>query len=291
MKITKLVALLIVLGFVLAACGKKTTPTPTSGVPRELVDTAVALTMTAQVKEPAPIATLTPSPTITLNPQATATLIPTTTPTMVLGTPTRVVQSGSTCDNSMYVSDVTIPDGKLMDPGQSFTKTWSLKNTGTCEWTTSYSMAYAGGAAMSGKETKLTAAVSSGKSAQISVKLVAPSTAGTFTSYWRLKNAAGNLFGETVWVQIVVSKTTATATPTPTKTSATTKTPTLTPTTGSAATKTMTPTSGPTATITPTSTSVATATVTDTPTNTPEPTVTPTDTLEPTLEPTVTSTP
>lgn len=183
MKINKLVVLFFVFGFVLAACGKKATPTLPLEVPRDLVDTAVALTITAQVKGSTATVTLTPPPTIALTPQASATSVPTMTPTLVVAAPATVVKSGSICDDSIFLSDVTIPDGKIMAPGQSFTKTWSLKNTGTCEWKTSYSLVFVSGTVMGGTTTKLEASVSPGKSTQVSVKMVAPSTTGSYTGF------------------------------------------------------------------------------------------------------------
>ena len=45
----------------------------------------------------------------------------------------------STCDMAQFVADVTVPDGTTYAPGAAFTKTWRLKNIGTCTWSTSYS--------------------------------------------------------------------------------------------------------------------------------------------------------
>jgi len=54
-------------------------------------------------------------------------------------------QAQTYCDHVQFVSDVTVPDGSSFTPGAAFTKTWQLKNIGTCTWTTSYSLVYAGG--------------------------------------------------------------------------------------------------------------------------------------------------
>ena len=40
----------------------------------------------------------------------------------------------SGCNNAAYVSDVTVADGDDMAPGETFTKTWELLNTGSCSW-------------------------------------------------------------------------------------------------------------------------------------------------------------
>ena len=36
----------------------------------------------------------------------------------------------------------TIPDGTIMQPGETFQKTWRLKNNGTCTWNSSYKIVY-----------------------------------------------------------------------------------------------------------------------------------------------------
>jgi hypothetical protein len=109
------------------------------------------------------------------------------------------------CDDSAFVSDVTIPDKTVIDAGDSFIKTWKFRNTGTCGWTTSYAIASGGGNAMSGTETKLPDAVDAGDEVDVSVDMVAPTANGTYVGFWRLKNADGFFFGDAVYVQIVVS--------------------------------------------------------------------------------------
>ena len=37
-------------------------------------------------------------------------------------------------DKSAFVADVTIPDGRLVMTGSSFTKTWAVQNMGTVPW-------------------------------------------------------------------------------------------------------------------------------------------------------------
>ncbi len=52
-------------------------------------------------------------------------------------------------DKVAFIADVTVPDGTVMVPNYSFTKTWRLKNIGTCTWTPSYSVTYVSGDPMS----------------------------------------------------------------------------------------------------------------------------------------------
>ena len=97
----------------------------------------------------------------------------------------------SSCDNSAFVSDVTIPDGTMIKPGEKFTKTWRMYNSGTCNWTTSYKIAFDSGDAMGGATTVLPAQVNSGSQMDISVAMMAPTFNGTFKGNWRMQNATG----------------------------------------------------------------------------------------------------
>lgn len=144
----------------------------------------------------------------------------------------------STCDNSTYVSDVTIPDGTEIAAGETFTKTWAIANTGTCAWTNGYTLVFYSGENMDGNATAITASVAPNETVYISVDMVAPATTGSYVGYWRLANAGGASFGATVYVMISV-------------TAAYTATPTLTPTTETEATSTPTETPLPSETPTP----------------------------------------
>lgn len=218
----------LVLALLLSACGAAT-ETPAAEIALEEIYTSVAMTLSSQ--EAAAAATPTLQPTFTLTHQLTATLISTLPPVQNSTAPVVAANTNNACDNAVYVSDVTIPDGTVLVPGQSFTKTWRFQNTGTCAWSTSYSIIYVSGDAMSGAATALSAATSSGSTLDVSIAIVAPGTTGTYTGYWKLQNASGATFGESVFVKIVVSDNEATVTSTPTATedsSAYTSTPTAT---------------------------------------------------------------
>lgn len=240
MKTYQILTLLLILALSLSACGNAASATaPTDeAAALEAVYTAAAATLFAQAAQ----ATATPTP------QATLTPMPTIAPVQDVIVPTSANYTVSVCDDSIYVSDVTIPDGTVLAPGESFTKTWRFQNTGTCAWSTSYSIVYVSGDAMSGSATALSAATSSGSTLDVSIEMVAPSTAGSYTGYWKLQNASGATFGEAVYVQIVVSSSVATLTPTPTATDE------------SSSTSTPTSTTEPTSTPEPTNTPEITAT-------------------------------
>jgi Ig-like domain from next to BRCA1 gene len=230
--------------------------------------------------------------TPTLPPADTSTALPSMTsfptyfftpPTASLASPssTALSQGNNYCDNSVYVSDVTIPDGTIMAPGTAFVKTWAFQNIGSCTWNTSYRLIFFSGEQMGGAATNLTVSVAPSQQVKASVSLTAPATDGTYTGYWRLANAQGAGFGGVVFVKIVVSKNAPTTTPTPTLTL--TRTPTAkTAATGmptATASLTNTPTSNPpTATHTPSYTPLPSATDTPPATSTSPPTSTPSET-------------
>lgn len=119
--------------------------------------------------------------------------------------------SAAPCDAATFVADVTVPDGTIFPPTTAFVKTWRIKNSGTCTWTTSYKLAFAGGTPLSGpEEVALPAAVAPGGSVDLSINLVSLAGDGRYRGYWQLKNAAGARFGigtnadKPFWVEIVV---------------------------------------------------------------------------------------
>ena len=55
----------------------------------------------------------------------------------------------SACNSSKFVSE-TIPDGSVYQAGDTFTKSWTLRNAGDCDWTTDYKFVFEGGDQMNG---------------------------------------------------------------------------------------------------------------------------------------------
>lgn len=142
-----------------------------------------------------------PSPTLA----STATSVSTPLPT--------ITTSAALCDQAAPGSpiDVTIPDDTIMQPGQSFTKTWRLLNAGTCTWTSEYALVWFSGEQMGAPLTiPLNGEVAPGQMVDLSVDMVAPETPAKYQSNWKLRNAQGVLFGigpnaaSAFWVRIEV---------------------------------------------------------------------------------------
>jgi len=107
------------------------------------------------------------------------------------------------CNKPKFQSE-TIPDGTEFDKGETFVKTWRIKNEGTCTWNTSYKLVFVSGDKMGGPTSKnLTQEIRPGETADISVNLTAPSTNGEYKGYWKLESDEGEQFGN-YWVQIRV---------------------------------------------------------------------------------------
>jgi hypothetical protein len=206
-KILSLAISTLVPVLMLSACGAGGTA-PTDAAAASY--TAAAQTVNA-AQTAANAASSTPLPSLTSVPQPSPTLKLTSIPTRAATRP--VVPDVSACDNSAYVNDVSIPDGTVFGPVESFIKTWTIQNIGTCDWTTAYALASQSGNAMDGSITKLSDTVKAGEKVDISVGMWTPAVAGSYVGYWRMKNAAGTFFGDSVFVSIVVGKGAVTATP------------------------------------------------------------------------------
>jgi hypothetical protein len=139
------------------------------------------------------VASSTPTLDILPTQTATQTLMPSP---MVTASPTWVPIQTTNCDWVAFVKDITIPDKSIWFQGTSLTKTWRLKNRGSCTWTPDYSLAFSHGAQMGAPTVvSLPGNVRPGETVDISVKLIVPETTGHYVGYWMLKNPSGVLFG------------------------------------------------------------------------------------------------
>lgn len=175
------------------------------------------------------VSALTPSVTPTLQPTATSTpqpVTPTLSTPLAGGTPTLNLATSSSGDDARYDADITIPDGSMVKPGVSFQKTWSVLNSGTTTWSKDYQLIYVDGVQGTDMSVKLSKTVAPGEKAQVTVNFIAPTTLGSYTSWWQMYTATGYRFGEQLSVVFVVGNETPTPTSNvPTSSAATSTTP------------------------------------------------------------------
>ena len=108
-----------------------------------------------------------------------------------------------TCNQSKFVSE-TIPDGSVYLPGKTFTKTWIIRNNGTCDWTRDYRLVFEEGDQMDGPlSMKLNHVVKPGDTYAFEIDLIAPTSNGDYTGVWRIKSDDGDNLGK-YWVKITV---------------------------------------------------------------------------------------
>jgi hypothetical protein len=182
---------------------------PSGPTTEELQATGAAQTVAAQLTQVAIQQTSAPPPATNTPAAPTDTPLPPVTDTPA---PPTVTPTPACTDLVAFVSDVSIPDNTYFAASQSFTKTWRLKNAGTCTWTTGYALVFDSGNIMGGPTSQnLAGSVAPGANVDVSVSLTSPASNGTHRGNWKLRNDRGTIFGLSgggpFYVQIIVGPT------------------------------------------------------------------------------------
>ena len=129
-------------------------------------------------------------------------------------------------DSMAWVADLSYDDQNMaappvMFPGQPFTKSWRIRNTGTCTWDSAYYLDFARGnmpgARMGGTPVNLRGPIAPGAVYDISVNLVAPLISGVYQGLWEMHTGVGDGLGQALRVGVQVAGA-PTPTPMPTQT-------------------------------------------------------------------------
>lgn len=112
--------------------------------------------------------------------------------------------------NAALISESITPSNVLL-PGQSFTKVWRIKNTGTCPWggTSTVRLNFMNGDQMGATQYVAAPTTNPGEIAVFSASMVAPAEQGTYTGEWQMckgfcTNDYGLFFGPKVYANITV---------------------------------------------------------------------------------------
>lgn len=120
-------------------------------------------------------------------------------------TPTEAAEN---CLDSFPVSDVTVPDGTVLEAGETFTKVWRIRNTGTCAWDPDegdFMWTFIQGDQMGGPDqVPITERVEPDGEYDVEIELTAPTTPGEYRGDWQLTDSNGDPFGVPFWVIIQV---------------------------------------------------------------------------------------
>lgn len=229
--------ILLAAALMLTACNMGATPAPTVDV--NAINTAAFNTAAAQISLEqtqtalaAPSATLLPTntsaplalpdngtvlptaagglPTVSFNTTPT-TPLPGFTPlaTSIAATSAGIGNTASGCNDALFVGE-TLPDKSVVGAGKDFAKAWELKNTGSCTWDEGYVFAFQANLSnieIIGYDIVIKSSdefTKPGHSQSFIIKLTAPTTAGEYKGYWKMRDDSGGYFGPLVFLDIVV---------------------------------------------------------------------------------------
>jgi hypothetical protein len=152
------------------------------------MSTAVALTVEAQLFPEGEPVSPSPAPTITAAPLSSP-------QAAVTGLPTAAVAAGL-CSASASLVGETYPDGTIVQPGETFTKVWQIRNDGTCIWDSTWQLIFYNGDLMDGLTVyNFPQPAQPGQTVDVPVILRAPAENGSYTGEWLLKSPWGQSFG------------------------------------------------------------------------------------------------
>ena len=106
--------------------------------------------------------------------------------------------------DAAFVTDVTVPDNTVFQPGQKFTKTWRVKNTGSCTWDNTYTVIFGNGNQMGALSFVPLPSAAPGGTADIAIDMTAPIAPGRYTATWLIRGPDGITFGTNPFVIIQV---------------------------------------------------------------------------------------
>lgn len=112
--------------------------------------------------------------------------------------------------SATFVADITVPDGQIFPPGAEFVKCWRVVNDGGCDWPETTELVFvAGDALVIDKQSQISTVGSVKAGTEVDLwtgELKAPDAAGRYVGYWRLRDEHGNLFGNSIWIEINVAE-------------------------------------------------------------------------------------
>jgi len=109
-------------------------------------------------------------------------------------------------DDSQFVR-ATHADTTWVEPGQEITQRWTLRNSGTTNWTTAggYRLEHTGGPTLEGlRRVDIPADTAQGANADFSLTVRAPMAPGSYTATYRMRSDANMGFGTVVTIKLRV---------------------------------------------------------------------------------------
>lgn len=195
------VSIIIMLLLAILACNKpQSSPTPDLAMVVAQTQTSIAVrqflsTVTATSQSINP-------PVISQEPSVQ--------PPVVNPTSSATIPAQPVCTDKAEFVGETIPDDSVFSPGESFIKTWTLANVGTCTWTPDYNLVFFSGEQMGGTSpTPIGQTIPPNGEIQLFLPQTAPMPPGQYQGFWKLRNTRGQDFGlgmnadVAFWVKII----------------------------------------------------------------------------------------
>lgn len=107
-------------------------------------------------------------------------------------------------DALRYEADITIPDHSVIPAGQPFNKTWRVTNTGNRAWDAGFTLNFANGDQLGAPDRVVLPAAQPGATVDVTVPMIAPQQAGSYSSYWQPCNPEGESFRQVIFALIEV---------------------------------------------------------------------------------------
>ncbi len=126
------------------------------------------------------------------------------TPSASMPPPPRASATPQCTPQLRYLEDLSIPDGSIVQPGETLDKRWAVENAGNCNWDASYSLRLIAGPAMGAPESMPLYPARAGTQAVIRILFTAPQANGIYRSAWQAFDPRGVPFGDPIFIEIQV---------------------------------------------------------------------------------------
>lgn len=105
-----------------------------------------------------------------------------------------------------YISDLSLPDGTIVEPGQTLDKRWQVVNSGSCNWDIRYRLKLVAGPNLGASTDQALYPARSNTQTMIRIIFTAPDDSGVKRSAWQAHDPHGEPFGDPIFIEIAVQE-------------------------------------------------------------------------------------
>jgi hypothetical protein len=105
----------------------------------------------------------------------------------------------------LFLEDLSIPDGSSVNPGDLLDKRWLVENIGSCNWDNKFSLRLIAGPELGAPPENALFPARSGTQVEIRILFTAPQEPATYRSAWQAHDPQGKIFGDPIFIEIVVA--------------------------------------------------------------------------------------